>query len=57
MGPSNRVQSNLNVIKDLCEELEGFFEAFEMDKYWDEGKNKVTVAFTCEKIQKRYLSN
>ena len=57
MGPSNRVKSNLDVIKDLCEELEGFFEAFEMDKYWDEGKNKVTVAFTCERIQKRYLSN
>ena len=57
MGYSNKIKSNLQVVKDLCEELEGFYEAFQMDKFWDEGKNKVTIAFTCEKIQKRYLPN
>ena len=57
MGKSNNLTSNLNVVKDLCEELEGFFEAFQMDKYWDEGKNKVTIAFTCERMQPRYLPN
>ena len=57
MGSSNKVTSNLKVVEDLCKELDGFFEAFHMDKYWDEGKNKVTVAFTCERIQGKYLPN
>lgn len=50
-------QSNLKIIEQLCKELEGFFEVFEIDKYWDEQRNKVTLAFTCQKIQQRYLPN
>ena len=49
--------SNLDVVKEVCEELEGFFEAFQMDKYWNKDKTKLTVAFTAEKIQERYVSN
>lgn len=57
MGRSNQLTSNLDVVKELCDELEGFFEAFQMDRVWDEGQNKVTVCFTAERIQKRWLPN
>ena len=57
MGKSTKITSNLNVVKELCEELEGFFEAFYMDRVWNESQDKVTVCFTAEKIKKRYMPN
>ena len=57
MGRSNKLTSNLDVVKELCDELEGFFESFQMDRVWSEDTNKVTIAFTAERIQKRYLHN
>ena len=54
MGKSNRLTSNLNVVKELCDELEGFFEAFYMDRVWSEDNSKVTIAFTAEKIKRGY---
>lgn len=57
MGRSNKLTSNLDVVKSLCDELEGFFEAFQMDRVWDKDQNKVTVCFTAERIQKRWLPN
>ena len=54
MGKSNRLTSNLNVVKELCNELEGFFEAFYMDRVWSEDNTKVTIAFTAEKIKRGY---
>ena len=57
MGKSNTLTSNLDVIKGVCDELEEFFEAFQMDKYWNADKTKLTVAFTAEKINQRYLPN
>ena len=43
--------SNLEVIKNLCDELEEFFEAFIMDRVWSTDNSKVTVCFTAEKIR------
>ncbi len=57
MGRSNTLTSNLNVVKQVCDELEEFFEAFQMDKFWNEDRTKLTVAFTAEKIKARYLPN
>jgi hypothetical protein len=57
MGRAAHLTSNLDVVKEVCEELEGFFEAFQMDKYWNKNKTKLTVAFTAEKIQPRYMPN
>jgi len=57
MVRSKILTSNLNVVKELCEELEGFFEAFQMDRVWNESQDKVTICFTAEKIKKRYMPN
>jgi len=57
MGRPYHLTSNLHVVKQVCDELEGFFEAFQMDKFWNKEKTKLTVAFTAEKIQERYLPN
>jgi len=57
MSRSNKQTSNLNVVKELCDELEGFFEAFQMDRVWNENKTKVTVCFTAERMHKRWLPN
>ncbi len=54
MGKSNTLTSNLDVVKQLCDELEEFFEAFQMDRVWSQDNNKLTVCFTAEKIQKRW---
>ncbi len=51
MGKANTLTSNLDVIKELCEELEGFFEAFQMDRVWSTDNSKVTVCFTAEKMK------
>ncbi len=57
MGKSNKLTSNLDVVKELCDDLEEFFEAFQMDRVWNEANTKVTVAFTAEKVRKRWLNN
>jgi len=57
MGRSNKLTSNLDVVKDLCDELEEFFEAFQMDRVWSEDNKKVTIAFTAEKIRKQWFPN
>ena len=54
MGYSNYQTSNLNVVKALCDELEGFFEAYQMDKVWSKDKSKITIAFTAEKLKRGY---
>ncbi len=51
MGQSKAITSNLNIIKELCEELENFFEAFTMDRVWSTDNSKVTVCFTAEQIK------
>jgi len=53
MGRGRQLTSNLAIIKELCGDLEGVFEAFEMDKLWSKDGEKVTVCFTAEKIKKR----
>jgi len=57
MGTSNSTTSNLDVVKELCDELEGFFESYQMDRVWSENNDKVTVCFTAEKIKKKWLVN
>lgn len=54
MGRRKALTSNLQVVKELCRDLEGVFEAFEMDKVWSEDGTKVTVAFTAEKLKPGY---
>ena len=56
MGKGNTGVSNLDVIKELCDELEGFFESYVMDRVWSQDNSKVTICFTAEKIRKsRYV--
>ncbi len=43
--------TNLDVIKELCDDLEEFFEAFVLDRVWNKQKDRVTVCFTAEKIK------
>ncbi len=57
MGKSNTLTSNLDVVKELCDELEGFFEAFQMDRVWSQANDKVTVCFTAEKVKKKWFVN
>lgn len=57
MGKAIHLTSNLDVVKEVCDELEEFFEAFQMDKVWNKDRTKITVAFTAEKIQQRYMPN
>ncbi len=57
MGKSKVITSNLDVVRELCNDLEEFFEAFYMDRVWNESQDKVTVCFTAEKIKKRYMPN
>jgi len=54
MGNGRLMASNLNVIKDLCEEIEEFFEAFTMDRVWSSDNSKVTVCFTAERIKPKW---
>ena len=57
MGKSRVVSSNLQVIKEVCDELEGFFEAFTMDKVWSKNNSKLTVCFTAEKLKHGLITN
>jgi len=57
MGKANTLTTNLDVVKELCDELEGFFEAFQMDRVWSQENDKVTVCFTAEKIKKKWFVN
>jgi len=57
MGNSNNITSNLDVVKLLCDELEEFFEAYQMDRVWSKDNTKLTICFTAEKIQKKWLPN
>ena len=57
MPQSKELTSNLKVVKDICEELEGFYESFVMDKIWSKDKSRVTVCFTAEKIKAEYITN
>ena len=57
MPQSKELTSNLQVVKDICEELEGFYESFVMDKVWSKDKSRVTVCFTAEKIKSGYITN
>ena len=50
-------KSSLPFIEDCKGDAQTLFEAFQMDKYWNEDKTKLTVAFTAEKIHQRYLPN
>ena len=57
MPKSKELTSNLQVIKEVCEELEGFFEAFTMDRVWSKDDSKLTVCFTAEKIKPKWMRN
>ena len=57
MGRSNHVESNLDVIKELCDELEGFFDAYQMDRVWSKNEDKVTICFTAERMKKKWFTN
>jgi len=57
MGTTNQLTSNLDVIKELCDELEGFFEAFQMDRVWSRDNDSVTICFTAQKVKKKWLYN
>lgn len=54
MGKSTKLTSNLTVVKELCDELEGYFEAFYMDRVWSKDNSKVTICFTAEKLREGY---
>lgn len=51
MMSNKNTRSNLTVIKNLCDDLEGVFEAFKLDKYWNEDRDKITICFTAEQIK------
>ena len=57
MGQSKELTANLQVVKDICEELEGFYESFVMDKVYSKDNSKVTVCFTAEKIKQSGIPN
>lgn len=57
MPQSKELTSNLQVVKDICEELEEFYESFVMDKIWSKDKSRVTVCFTAEKIKPESIAN
>jgi len=57
MGTSNSTESNLDVVKELCDELEGFFEAYNLDRVWSNDNSKVTVCFTAERVKKKWFTN
>ena len=57
MGQSKELTANLQVVKDICEELEGFYESFVMDKVSSKDKSRVTVCFTAEKIKQGCIPN
>ena len=54
MGRSNSTTSNLDVVKEVCDELEEFFEAYQMDRVWSKDNDKVTICFTAEKLKRGY---
>ena len=54
MSKSKQITSNLDVVKELCDDLEEFFEAFHMDRVWSNDNSKVTVCFTAEKIKQGF---
>ena len=52
MMMSNRhTKSNLTIIKELCEDLEEHFEAFTLDRHWNEDRDRLTVCFTAEQVK------
>ncbi len=57
MRRSKILSSNLDIIRELCNDLEECFEAFYMDRVWNEKQDKVTICFTAEKIKMRYMPN
>jgi len=57
MGRSNQLTSSLDIVKEICDDLGEFFEAFQMDKVWNADNTKVTIAFTAEKVRKKWLAN
>lgn len=57
MPQSKELTANLQVIKDICEELEGFYESFVMDRIGSKDNSRVTVCFTAEKIKQSCIPN
>ncbi len=43
--------SDLQVIKELCGDLEDAFRCFTLDRYWNEEKTRLTVCFTAEQVR------
>jgi len=43
--------SDLQVIKELCGDLEDAFACFTLDRYWNEEKTRLTVCFTAEQVR------
>ena len=43
--------SDLQVIRELCGDLEDTFECFTLDRVWNKDKTRVTVCFTAEQVR------
>ena len=43
--------SDLQVIKELCGDLEDAFRCFTLDRYWNDDKTRLTVCFTAEQYR------
>ena len=43
--------SDLQVIKELCGDLEDSFKCFTLDRYWNKDKTRLTVCFTAEQVR------
>ena len=51
MMSNKNTRSNLTVIKDLCDDLEEFFECFTLDRHWNADRDRLTVCFTAEQVK------
>lgn len=51
MTSNGKAISDLQVIKELCGDLEDSFACFTLDRYWNEEKDRLTVCFTAEQVR------
>ena len=51
MTSNGKAISDLQVIKELCGDLEDSFRCFTLDRYWNEDKTRLTVCFTAEQVR------
>jgi hypothetical protein len=51
MTSNGKAISDLQVIKELCGDLEDTFACFTLDRYWNKEKTRLTVCFTAEQFR------